>query len=730
MLLSLLAVGPLVTLAPARAQDSAQDPWGMCPRPTQPALPPAPADATTRFSADHLESSPEGVYVLRGNVQGSTAGQRLEADRVTYDDKNREATASGHVLYQSDTLLVNADQGELQLDRDQGRLAGVDYRLLRGHGRGEAEEAERLDATHSRLHQVTYTTCPPGNVDWQLKAKRVDLDHEDGSGTAHDAVLRFKGIPVAWLPWASFPLDDRRKSGVLVPTVSSAGNGLDVRVPYYFNLAPNYDATLTPRVISNRGLMMGGEFRYLLPQHEGRLRFEYMPHDQLAGEDRGLFQYNNASHLSEHWRFDVGLNRATDANYFEDFGDSLDVSATAYLRSALALTGEGTWWTAALEADDYQVLADFADPTRKPYQRVPRMWVDARQQVGNTPVYWSLGSELVNFQRDAGATGTRFDVFPSVGARLNNSYGYVEPRLGVRYTGYTLDGAPGSTNPSRSLPVASLDAGLVFERFLDGGKVQTLEPRFYYLYIPYDNQDTLPVFDTTNFDFEFGQLFRENRFSGPDRIGDANQVTLAVTSRLLDPATGRNPLTVSVGQIAYFRDREVQLPGQPVETASTSPLITEVEYSPLDAWSAVLGLHLDLQDSQSDKTVLGLRYHPGGGKLFNFSYRFRRDLLKVADVSAVWPFARDWRLLARWYYDLDANRTLEALAGVEYESCCWALRLVTRHYVHNRQGETRDGIYLQLVLKGLGTLGGGRAEDVVERGILGYEEYGASAMDY
>lgn len=701
----------------ARAADTRP---ASCPAP-EPPLAPAPVDDTaTRFSADRFSADAQGAYVLEGNVSGTTGGRRIAADRMTYDAEGKTATAEGAVSYRDRSLLVDADSASFNLITDQGELTGTEYRLLDGPGRGRAARAELEGAARTRLERVTYTTCPPEDEDWVLSAKRVTLDHEEGIGSARDVVLRFGNLPIAWLPWASFPLDERRKTGFLFPTVGSGDDGLDLSVPYYLNLAPNYDATLTPRLITERGLMLGGEFRYLTPSSAGELRFEYLPDDDITGDDRGIVHFDNVSRLSPRWRFDLSLNNASDNAYFEDFGDSLDVAATTFLHSQAALSGAGHWWETALVADDYQTLNNFANPDREPYRRLPRLYASARRAIGDTPFFWAAGGEVVYFDRDAGTTGSRIDLYPTLGARLDGAAGFLESRLGVRYTSYQLDRADGPESPDRTLPVFSVDGGLVFERAWEGGWRQTLEPRFFYLHVPYEDQDDLPVFDTTDLDFEFGQLFRDNRFSGADRLGDANRLTLALTSRLFDPETGRAPLTASIGQIAYFEEREVQLPGDPVATRDTSPLITEIEYSPVEAWSAVLGLHLDLEEGGTDKRVMGLRYRPDNGGLFNLSYRFRRGGLEVADASAIWPMSDQWRLIARWYYDMDGGRTLEALGGLEYQSCCWAARIVARHYVHNRQGDTRDGIYVQLELRGLGTLGGSRAADVLDRGILGY----------
>lgn len=709
-------------LGAVSAAQAAGMPAPLCPVP-EPPLAAAPADdAATRFTADRATADADGNYVLEGNVSGTTGGRHIEADRVTYDDQSKRASAEDGVVYRDRSLLLEADSAIINLATDEGELTQADYRLLQGPGRGRAARAELRGSEDTHLERVTYTTCPPGQEDWVLKARQVDLDHEKGQGTARDMVLRFGDLPVAWLPWASFPLDDRRKTGFLVPTAGSGRDGLDLTVPYYLNLAPNYDATLKPRIISERGLMLGGEFRYLTRSSAGELRFEYLPDDDRTGDDRGLVHFDNVSRLTSRWRFNMSLNHASDNAYFEDFGDSLDVAATTFLQSRAALTGAGHWWEAGLAVEDYQTLNDFPDPDREPYRRLPRMFGTARQMLGDTPFFWSAGGEIVNFDRDTGTTGTRIDLFPALGARLDGAAGFLESRLGLRYTGYELDRQDGSGSLDRTLPVFSVDGGLVFERPWANGWRQTLEPRFFYLHVPYEEQDDLPVFDTTGLDFEFGQLFRDNRFSGADRFGDANRLTLALTSRFFDPETGRAPLTASIGQIAYFEDRQVRLPGEEPATRDTSPLITEVEYSPVDAWSAILGLHLDLEEGGTDKRVLGLRYRPETGSLFNLSYRFRRGRLEVADASAIWPVSDRWRLIGRWYYDIEGGRTLEALGGVEYQGCCWAVRVVARHYVHNRQGDTRDGIYVQLELRGLGTLGGSRAANVLDRGILGYSE--------
>ena len=690
-------------------------------------VPGLPTDASARPTSplDIEAGSVEGIdkqqYTLTGDVVVTRADQRIAADTVRYDQKIDRVEAEGNVRYQDSTLLLSADKAVAEMQKDQSTLDGVRYQLLQARGNGVALKAARTDADHTELTDVTFTTCDPEDVDWLISAREMKLDHKEGVGTARGMRVKFKDVTLLALPWATFPIDDRRKSGFLYPQIGSSDNGgFDLAVPYYLNLAPNYDATLVPRIISDRGFMAGGEARYLFERNRGEFGFTYLPNDDIADRDRHSYYFDHYTQFNRHFNFVADLNEVSDDRYFEDFGDSLTAAATSYLSSSMYINGRGSWWTMALGGDDLEVTDPRIAASSEPYRRLPRFTFDANKRLQD---WFEAGvkSELVDFDHDDAITGTRVDLYPYVAFPIERAAWYVRPEIGVRHTTYDLD-RDQDDSPSRTTEIASLDAGMFFDRYFtwnDQALRQTLEPRLFYLYVPYENQDDIPLFDTQELTFGFGQLFRTNRFSGADRQIDANQLTLALSSSIIDDADGDTLMRASVGQIRYFDDQDVQLPGLPQTDFNGSAYAAELDLALHDRWTLTLSQQYDPNDDETDLNAIRAQYRFGTRGVANLAYRFRRDQLEQIDGSTAFPVSQNTRLVARWLYSLQDEDTLEAFAGVEYESCCWALRLLGRHYVRNVEGDTNNAIYLELELKGLGAFGR-KSEDFLRRSIFGY----------
>lgn len=673
--------------------------------------------------ADELVLEADRKAVLEGNVILTMGDQRVLADRVEYRRDDQFAVAEGDIRYRDDDVVITAPVVEVDTARNAASLRDLEYQLQRGRGRGEAEAARLMsEAETSELDDVTFTTCEPDDVDWFLKAGEMRLDHGAGRGTARDMTLRFKSVPLFYLPYATFPLDDRRATGFLYPSFgSSSDNGFDFRLPFYWNIRPNMDATISPRFISDRGLLMEGEYRYLTRRGAGELYFEYLPDDDDTGDDRGMFDYIHRHRISSRWTGLIDLHNVSDSAYFEDFRDSLLASSTSYLRSRAELLGIGTYWEFSASLEDFQTIDDDIRPTQEPYQRLPRLYFDAEWPL--SPLFNAgLDSELVYFERDVGESGSRFDLYPYLEMDLRRAAWYLRPRVGYRYTGYELDDRQDNDQPSRSLPIASLETGLFFERDA-GSRIQTLEPRLYYLYVPFESQSDLPQFDTSALTFGFSQLFRDNRFSGADRQGDANQVSLALTTRILDRTSGTELFSASVGQIVYLRDQRVQLAGRPPRDNDTSAFIAEATSRLFRNWRLTAGFQYDPESSDVDQGLLRLQRRTESS-LWNFSYRRRRDVigrdsLEQLDLSFMFPLGEQISLIGRWNYSLQDDTSLEALGGFSYEACCWAVRLLGRRYVQSQDGTKDNAIYLELELKGLGSLGR-RTGTLLENAILGY----------
>jgi LPS-assembly protein len=756
--LRLLPLPACIALAfAAHAADERPEDWKLCPvQDAVPAFsdaqrPAAPkgairADQPTDIEGDTL-SGTDATPQFEGNVALRRGDQFLGTDKLTYDSETGHYVAIGRVRYQDAGMRLVADKAEGNQETDTHDIGNVRYQLVSRRGNGGADHIE-LHGAAGILYGATYSTCPPDARSWELNAKRIDVNTDTGMGVAHDATLRIGRVPVLYVPWFAFPIDNRRRTGLLYPGVSSSGrNGFDYRQPIYLNLAPNYDATITPRLMTSRGLQLGAQFRYLTDSGRGTLQLDYLPSDRLASRERdeetaeflangydlsnrrddtrGRFQFDGRQKLDAHWQARANLNWISDPRYLEDSSSSLNGLGPFALHSSIGLYGNGRNWEAGVMADHAQ-LADYTLSEKVlPYDRLPRAWLNWEQPLES---WLSAGvdAEAVRFTHPDKSGGSRLDLEPYASLPLGGASWFLTPKLAWRYTGYNLDQALaaklGDDKPSRSLPIASLDAGLYFDRSTtigDAPFLQTLEPRLYYLRVPYRDQSDLPLFDTRPMTFSWGQLFRENRYTGADRQTDANQLTLAVSTRLLRQSDGLEKFSASLGQIRYFDESRVTVPGEnPVEQGK-SAWVADATYAVNDRWSIGGSYQWDPKFRRKDLASLRTRYLIGDDGIVNFGYRYRRDLLEQVDLNFLYPVSPAWSLVGRYYYSIKDRQLLEGIAGVQWDSCCMAVRLVGRRYLHNRLGELGNSIQIEVELKGLGSAGPD-TESRLRRAILGY----------
>jgi LPS-assembly protein len=718
----------------AQAQDAAAPTWDLCPsaetlplfRPL--AGPAAGVDETTLptdASAENVDVSGQDTTVLSGKVELQRGDQWLGTDKLVFHHDTERFNSEGPVRFQDRTLRFTADSAQGDQRADRLELGNVRYQFNHELGNGTAERLT-LEGQQGRLDGGSYSTCPPGQRQWEFTAERIDVDQEEAMGTARNATLRLGGVPILWLPYVRFPTDDRRRTGLLAPTLGRDDrNGFEYEQPIYLNLAPNYDATLVPRWLSRRGLMLGGELRYLTPRSSGILEGTWLPDDDLTGRDRGVVRFRHHSSLGPHWQASADLNHVSDVRYFEDFGDSLASSSVSLLASEAGIHGRGLGWNASLVAQSWQIAGPIVAPGTEPYRRLP-----SAQAAWSRPLrpWFELGisAQAVRFEHETLDGGERVDLKPYVRLPFGGAAWFVTPEFAWRYTAYSLDDSlvppGGDDSPSRSLPVMSLDAGAVFERdfqWRDSGLLQTLEPRLFYLRVPYRDQDDLPLFDTQPLTFGWPGLFRDNRFAGADRQGDADQLTLALTSRVLDAADGRELLSGSIGRIHYFDAPRVTVPGAPPLSDDGSAWVAEANLALGTRWSVGLVQQWEPDTERTSLSAVRSQWRWGHGGLVNAAYRYRADLLEQTDLSFVVPVNDRWRLLGRWNYSLRDQSTLEALAGFEWKSCCVAVRVLGRQYIRESGGDRTTGIYLELELNGLGGLGRSTAR-LLDDAILDY----------
>jgi LPS-assembly protein len=708
------------------------------------------SDNKVRASAQRFDTSADGRLELEGEVLVHQDGRELRSDKVRLDRATSKTELEGNVTIRQPGLLIRGNSARIDGKTNQLDVRDTDYVVHDLHAHGKAGRIHNPGAKQLILDRATYTTCEPDDPTWEIKADRIKLDQASGWGQVRNATVEVGGVPVVYLPWWLFPIDDRRQSGFLFPALgNSSENGITMGLPYYINLAPNYDATVTPTYIGRRGTLVEGEFRYLTDHTEGFLGGGHLANDKLADdEDRDMVTWK---HLGNYGRLrnEVDYTEVGDSRYFVDLGTSLEAGADTHLDQRTNLHYFGDTWSAGVNVQQYQTIDDVIADNDLPYRRLPQITADTQLPLAHEPLQLRLGSEYVFFehpeQGDPDLTvanhADRARLHGSLGYNYRGPWGFVVPRYTYRFRYYNIDGGPlDQQEPNVDIQLFNIDSGLYFDRpfrFLDHDFTQTLEPRVYYLYVPYVEQNDLPLFDTAKNSFGFEQLFRDNRFTGGDRFGDANQVSLGVTSRFIDHDTGQERLNFGIGQIFYLRDREVQLrPQDPVETTDTSPLVARGYWQVNRHWSLRAETQYDNEVNNLDSLVTGVGFRSKSGNLVNLNYNAYDDgavtadpeleKIRQTDFSFMWTITEKWGLLGRWGYDLEQRRSYDNILGVEYESCCWRARLVNRRYLKESNDdpfavEAVSGIYLQIELKGLGGVGGD-VDKLLEQSISGYQD--------
>ncbi|AGA91945.1 organic solvent tolerance protein OstA [Thioflavicoccus mobilis 8321] len=717
--------------------------WEFCgPRPADMGpvdLPPAPSEETALYlDADAAEYDQTLEQVtLRGRIEAERGAQRVEADELVYDRRTGEMRVTGQAFFEHPGVRIAGERADLNIEKEQGTLWDVRYRLMgRINALGTAEEAEVVSSDLTHYRSITYSTCPPGRGDWSLYAEELEIDQESGRGTARHAQLRAGSLPVLYTPYLRFPIDSRRQSGFLVPTIgSSSETGLDITTPYYFNIAPALDATLAPRYMSKHGLLMGGELRYLTSNQSGEISGEILPQDKARDDraTRGILRVRQSGLFGGRWQTAVNFNQVSDNQYFEDFGSRLEVTSIRNIERRGDLTYLGDGWSVLTRLQSFQTVDESVVAEDRPYDRLPQVLFQIDPLRYASGLEFGGDAEYVYFDHSTNVRGQRVAVAPYVRWPLRRSFGHLIPKARFYGASYSLsDEEPGaSESPSYSIPSFSVDGQLVFERTVDwfgAPAMQTIEPRLFYLFTPYEDQSENPVFDTTELDFSYSSLFRENRFTGRDRIGDANQLTIGFTTRTIAEQTGDELLRVSLGQILYFDNPRVQISDQ-VDDDRNSAIAGELAAKLAQHLSARASFQWDPdpgeEDARWERRALQFRYQADDARLINAGYLYNVGTsddtrYEDTDLSFRWPLGTRVDMVGRWLYSLLYDETMESIAGIEYGRCCWRLRLIGRHYKNSPESDGNTSVMVQLELAGLGSFGN-TIDALLERSIYGYE---------
>ena len=659
-------------------------------------------DGKTHLQSDKVELSEENVSRFKGNVVIQQKDKRIEAEQIEYTKQTEQVEAEGNVRFISPEIQVKSETASFNLKSDHATLKKSEYQSLTSRARGQASTIEIKNRRTTQLSDATYTTCDPDNTDWLLSASKITLDSKSHQGHASNVVLRFKDVPFFYFPYLRFPIGEDRLSGFLFPYFGHSNeHGDELKIPYYWNIHPQLDATITPWYMSKRGTLLHTEFRYLTENSSGILDAEYLSNDKTVNDKRERLRWKHESKPGLGWQAKADYNYVADVNHLTDFSDNLNSTSTTYL----VRTGDAIYkspnWLLDIKAEDHQVLSG-----DKPYKRLPQITLNSRYAIKNNSFNYSLKSEAVRFDHDNyKVIGDRVHIKPEITYPFRSDAGFFEPKLAIQHTSYNLQQTSTDSKLSRTVPTFSFNSGLFFERdsqLFSNNYIQTLEPQLFYVYVPYIDQSAFPVFDTSAYAFNVNQSFADYRFSGIDRIGDDNRLTAALTTRFIDQENGKEMFMARVGQIYYFSDRKVQLPTVAVETGSRSNIIAEVKVQPGN-WNVSSQLEWDpeLKVNVSSSNQLGYKHKKFN---FNLAHRYQRNTLETREMNLNWELNSHWNLHAAHLYDLQNNHIVENLFGINYESCCWGLRLSTKErYLSSSQ--TDRGIYLELILKGLGGFG-------------------------
>jgi LPS-assembly protein len=750
--LSLLTIALLGGAGAAHAQESdpvtsvEETPAQLHPTGLMPELLPAAQvrQSPVFLEGDHLQGRPEKETVIEGTAMLRRAGTTIRADRLEYNQENDRALATGHVRVNRAGNVYEGPELDMQVEKFSGHFDAPRYQFLQNDAHGEAARADFIDENHTVVHQATYTTCkrkpgPDWLPDWILRADKLELDNEDDTGIAHGAVLSFKGVSVLPVPAISFPLSDKRRSGFLPPTIGAdSNNGSEVVAPYYWNIAPNRDATITPTLMTSRGVDLGGEFRYLEPRYQGALRLNYMPADRLRGVDRWGYSLTHSGSVDTGMA-DVGdvalsvtLNHVSDNDYWTDFTRSGGTLTQRLLPSqVLTSWGRGPWAVTA-NVQRYQTLQSATAPITPPYDRAPQL-LARYTQFNDHGVDWSVEGDMTRFESDPLRTlqpnTQRAYTQAQVSLPLVGAGGYLAPKLQVHAASYQFDtplAVNGASSQSSVVPSFSLDGSLVFERdtsYFGGAFIQTLEPRAFYVYTPYRNQSMLPNYDTGIKDFNFASIYTENAFVGNDKISDNNLLTLGVTSRLLDSDSGAQVLKLGLAQRFRFEDQLVTYaPTTAPARAGFSDVLLGASANVNERWTLDSVAQYNTLNGQSERSTVSARYAPGNYRVLNMAYRFARDQSEQVDMSWQWPINDLWGdkgtelgygrgqgegryyAVGRMNYSMNESRLVDTVLGVEYDAGCWLSRVVLER-TSTSATSVNERIMFQLEFVGFTKLG-------------------------
>ena len=685
-------------------------------------------ESNLSIEAGSIQAELGGRVDIQEKIKITSGLSTITAEEASYDETAGVLQIPKSVVFENPDLIIFGESAKLLTKEKTAIIDGADYQILSIPARGTASQIRVENGENIELDEVTYSTCTSVDNSWELSAKKIVINNQSGEGKARNLVLRLKDIPIIYLPYLSFPINDQRKTGLLVPNLGrSSKRGLEISLPYYWNLAPNIDLTTTPTLMAKRGVQLSTELRFLTAIQGGVTQIDYLPKDDIYKKDRTYISHRQTINLPSNWRMKLNGEYASDNSYFEDLTGTMSSTSRTHLLREIQLEHYSENWIMEIGMDHYQMIDDSIIDEEKPYRRLP--YFNFSGMWGNKALglNYALDSEVVFFDKPETISGSRFHVMPEVSAPLNFNGIKITPSMAMDFTKYNLHTANdnshsmSSVSPERAVPIYSLDLTGVFQKTWKNGRyLQTLEPRILRVYIPYRNQDDFPIFDTIVPDMNGIQLFRKNRYVGQDRLGDTSQISYGITTKVVDAKNGNSLFGLTLGQIRYFKDRKVALPSESKLTQDSSGYMAMMNMKINKNWSVKLGHMWNTHSNTSMKTTARFQYKSKQSEIFNVAYRYRRNMLKQLDASFSWPVRDHWNVVGRYNYSILDRKVLERFVGLEYESCCWGIRVISRKHLAYRNGDTDTSFSIEFVFKGLSDIGD-PVENLLDRGILGYD---------
>lgn len=693
-----------------------------------------------QITADDIEVQTKNISQLSGNVELAHQNQQLRANAIEYNRGDNTAKIHTNIQYWDNYIYAEADTAEIDFSNDSSQLKQAIYKIKDNQTHGHSRTIASTFGVATYLQDATYSSCNSRHKFWEISANQITFDHVKNWGNATGVLLKIKNVPILYSPYISFPLTEQRKTGFLAPKFgSSSRHGNEWQIPFYWNLRSYMDVTFTPRFLTKNGPMLAGEIRHISDNSHFQTNFEYLPKDKLLNDKHRslskvsyLYQFNDKGH------FLLDYSHVSDNQYFEDFGSNIDITSTRFLQQHAELSYQGKSWDSNIRLDSHQII-DQTISNNQYYERLPQISFNAYSPFTARQFHYALRSELTYFDTDNTSsthdvTGARLNLETTISYLYNTDAAFISPTLALHYTQYKLNKTPlFASDSSRLVPEFSIDSGITLEReliVLGRKSLQLLEPRIFYLYVPVNNQDDLPIFDTSLHDISFNSLFRKNRFSGKDRFDDANHLTLALTSSLIDYNSGRERGYLHLGQTYYFNNRTVNLLNRSIMQNNSSPMIAELGTRLSKHWNFKGEFQWEPHNSGNKKSFIQTQYKKENTHVLNLAY-YRHTTessstitpinIEQADLSFYWSLRKQWNIIGRWNYGFNNNTILDSFSGIEYSSCCWGVRGVVRHFLANTDGTLETGVFLEFELKNLFSAGRDTI-NLLQHNIPGYKQ--------